>query len=160
MKGLFHLVHVFVYFTCVSVSVMCVCAPHAMCVCAPHTCLVHHTHAWCTTGMPKRALDPQGTELQQAASSHVGAGTQTRVLCKSRKRSYLSGPALFIFEKESRVSQTGRTCCVARISLKLLRILLPQAPNPRIADLPPPWPTHSTVDICNCQKSLQTSRVF
>lgn len=78
MEGLFRLVHVFAYFTCMSVSAVCVCAPHACLVCQ------------------KRALDPQGTELQMAASSHVGAGNQTGVLCKSRKRSSLSGP-VFIY---------------------------------------------------------------
>lgn len=159
MKGLFHLVHVFVYFTCMSVSAMCVCAPHAMCT----TRYVR----MCTTHMPGA---PQACRRglwipRERSYSRLPAVTWVLGLkpeSSARAESALTSLALhlFIFEKESRVSQTGRTCCVARISLKLLRILLPQAPNPRIADLPPPWPTHSTVDICNCQKSLQTSECF
>lgn len=138
-EGLFHLVHVFIL--CVWVFQLCV--------------YVHHTHAWCVRiglWIPR--------QLQMAASSHVGAGNQTSVSVRAESALISLALYLFIFEKESHVSQTGRTCYVARTSLELFRILLPQAPNPRIVDLPPPWPIHFTADICNCQKSLQTSRMF
>lgn len=125
IKGLFYL---FMYLFYVYECFTCVC------VGGQHPC------GWCTRRSGE-AFGSPGNGITVGCQQPCGRWESHQCPLQEQKVLLMTEPSLqpriYLFlRKESHLSQTGRTCYVAKTSLEFLRILLPQAPNPWVAGMP------------------------